>query len=77
MIEQSIIDALKLLSVDQQNTLSKIAHQAICWHDPIAVELNRRLTAPLLEQLTTAQLQELLDMQDESTFINDLILSLG
>lgn len=77
MIEQSIIDALALLSVAQQNNLSNIARQAICWHDPIAVELNRRLTAPLLEQLTTAQLQELLDMQDESTIINDLILSLG
>lgn len=77
MIEQSIIDALALLSVDQQNALSNIACKAICWHDPIAIELNRRLTAPLLEKLTTAQLQELLDMQDESTIINDLILSLG
>lgn len=71
--QQAITAALDKTTIIDNDLLSQAVRQQIDWHDPIAVELNRRLTEPLLKHFTEQELQSLLDTQDVSTVINDAL----
>lgn len=74
----TIVTAIGNTKVTEDAVLIKAARSNICWHDPIAVELNRRITEPLLRHLSDEDLQALLDTNDASTIINEtLIENLG
>lgn len=71
--QQAITAALDKTTIIDNDMLSQAVRQHIDWHDPIAVELNRRLTEPLLKHFSEQELQALLDTQDVSTVINDAL----
>jgi hypothetical protein len=70
----TISTALDNTDITDNDVLIHAAHRSMCWHDPIAVELNRRTAEPLLKQLSDQDLQALLDTDDVSTVINNTIL---
>ena len=70
----TISTALDNTDITDNDVLIHAARRSMCWHDPIAVELNRRTAEPLLKQLSDQDLQALLDTDDLSTVINDTIL---
>lgn len=74
----TIITAMDKTTIGDNDVLIRAARSNMCWHDPIAVELNRRITEPLLRHLSDEDLQALLDTNDASTIINEtLIENLG
>ena len=60
--------------IDQALLTIAARDMSMCWHDPIAVELQRRLAEPLLRHISTDDLIKLLDIQDVGGVINDTIL---
>lgn len=70
----TITTAIDKTTIGDNDVLIRAARSNICWHDPIAVELNRRITEPLLKHLSDEDLQALLDLNDASTVINHTII---
>ena len=70
----TITEALEQTGQADRELLKIAAYQMnLCWHDPIAVELNRRLTEPLLRNISTEDLLKLLDTQDIGEVVNHTI----
>ena len=69
----TLIEALEQTGQNDRQLLTTASATHLCWHDPIAVELQRRLTEPLLRHVSTEDLVKLLNTQNIGDVINQTI----